>query len=90
MKSKGTKIKKAVVHVILTEKKQLDNFDVVKKLVGTNVGTKAIEEVLVNYPQLVKKADALNFELQKLNREHEVLLMKVEQIKRGFDAVNNI
>ena len=68
---------------------ELQVLESIKKITGEKTGTKAVMEALQNYPNLVKKADALNTELIKVNREHESLQLKVENIKNSFQSLMN-
>lgn len=94
MKSKGNKVKKpiklkhCIVHVKFESKQDLENLELIKKLTGANVATKAVNEALLNYPQLVKKSDSLNTELMKVNREFENQSYKFDTVKRAFAIIN--
>jgi len=93
-KKEPVKPKHCIVHLKFENKNELENLEQIKKLTGMTVGTKAVAEALANYPQVSKRADALNSELQKVNRDYEQLANKFDAVQRGFKILietdNNI
>lgn len=87
-KKEPVKPKHCIVHLKFENKNELENLEQIKKLTGMTVGTKAVAEALANYPQVSKRADALNSELQKVNRDYEQLENKFDIVKRAFRIVN--
>jgi hypothetical protein len=87
-KKEPVKPKHCIVHLKFENKNELENLEQIKKLTGMTVGTKAVAEALANYPQVSKRADALNSELQKVNRDYEQLANKFDTVKRAFRIVN--
>lgn len=88
-KPKPKKIKFCVVHLKFSEPNDIKNLEVIKKLTGTSVATKAVNEALLNYPMYVKKSDALNDELMKVNRDFEQQQIKLDTVKRAFAIIND-
>jgi len=87
-KKEPAKPKHCIVHLKFENKNELENLEQIKKLTGMTVGTKAVADALANYPQVSKRADALNSELQKVNRDYEQLANKFDTVKRAFRIVN--
>lgn len=85
VKPKATWIK-----ILLTEQKEIDTLELIKKLTRMNVTSKAVYEALVNYPNVCKRADGLNDELQKVNREYEQINNKFETVQRAFKIINGV
>lgn len=86
---KPTKPEPALVKINFTTNEELKLLDTIKKITKEKTGTKAVMEALQNFPNVVIKADALNTELIKVNREHESLQLKVENIKNSFQSLMN-
>lgn len=89
-KGKGKQPAKPVqtlVKFFLTEKHDIDALNEVKKISRTEVSSKAVIEALHNYPKLVKRADGLNSELQKINRDHEQVVRDMETVRRAFNII---
>jgi hypothetical protein len=88
-KKKPAKPKHTWIHLKYETADELEFLENIKKLTGIKVGTKAVQEALINYPKLVKRSDGLNHELIKVNREHEQLTNKMEAIRRAFSFIND-
>lgn len=87
---KPTKPEPALVKINFTTNEELKLLDTIKKITKEKTGTKAVMEALQNFPNVVIKADALNVELIKVNRDYENLQLTVENIKRSFNTLMSI
>lgn len=76
-----------LVKMYFESRQEIELLEKIKSLTNQKAGTKAIMEALINYPNVSKRADALNDELRKVNREYETLENKWDTVKRGLSLI---
>lgn len=89
-KKKPVKLEPQWIKIQLKEPKEIQLLETIKNLTKEKTASKAVYEALENYPNVCKRADGLNAELQKVNREYEQLSMKFGTVQRAFKIVNEL
>lgn len=89
-KKKPVKLEPQWIKIQLKEQKEIQLLETIKHLTKEKTASKAVYEALENYPQISKRADGLNYELQKVNREYEQLSMKFATVQRAFKLINEV
>jgi len=87
IKKKPVKLEPQWIKLKLIQPKEIEVLETIKKLTKEKTASKAVYEALVNYPQISKRADGLNAELQKVSRDYEQLSMKFDTVKRAFKII---
>lgn len=85
--AKPVQPEKTLIKLWLESESELSALKEIKRLMRTDVGSKAIIEVMHNYPKILKRADGLNAELQKINRDYENVSRDLETIRRAFNVI---
>jgi hypothetical protein len=78
------------IKIELTEQSEIEKLEEIKRITKMTVTSKAVWEALLNYPKVLKRADGLNDELMKVNREHEQVINKFETVQRAFSIVMEV